>query len=223
MSRSRLAASAGLWWLGAWTALGALTAVVLVHRGAPLFTDAGLLSWSVHHRPTVAVAVGRGITATGTGVFPYLLAVSAGLLAGRTRRRRWYAVLLCVACLALGQALRAGLMTLVARPRPPGMFWETSASGWAFPSGHTTTSAVAAGLLVIALRARRPSGGRVLVVAVACWAVLVGLTRVYLGVHWSTDVVGGWLFALGWLGLCRAATASAPAERLARRWSANGP
>jgi membrane-associated phospholipid phosphatase len=193
--------------LGALIALGVLTMVVVGHDGAPLLWDSGLLNWSVHHRPDVAVALARGITGTGTEIVPYVLAVVAGVVAGRTSRQRLLAVSLCVACLGIGQALRYGLMATVARPRPPSAVWETHASGWAFPSGHTTTAALAAGLLVVAVYLRRPPGRTLLAVAIGIWGALVGLTRIYLGVHWFTDVVGGWLFALGWLGVCAAAAA----------------
>ncbi|MER5583306.1 phosphatase PAP2 family protein [Streptomyces asoensis] len=202
MRGDRTAARAGGCGLGAWAAFGLLTAVVVGHDGRPLPVDRALLSWSVGHRPDVALAFARGVTATGTGVVPFVLAAVAGVVAGRTPRQRTLAVALCLGCLGAGQALRYGVMTLVARPRPPLTDWQTHASGWAFPSGHTTTSALAAGLLIVALRVRGARGGAPLAVAAGAWAALVGLTRVYLGVHWFSDVVGGWLFAAGWLGVC---------------------
>ncbi|MCH0565888.1 MULTISPECIES: phosphatase PAP2 family protein [unclassified Streptomyces] len=202
MSRRTAARPPGLTGLGAWILFGALTALVLARGGTPLGPDDRLLSWSVGHRPPPAQFLARGVTFTGTGAVPYLLAATAGLVASGPGRHRLRAVALCVACLAAGQALRYGLMELVQRARPPRADWATHATGFAYPSGHTTTSAVTAGLLIAALTLRAPRGATPLRIAVACWGVSVGLTRVYLGVHWSTDVVGGWLFATGWLGGC---------------------
>jgi undecaprenyl-diphosphatase len=79
--------------------------------------------------------------------------------------------------------------------------WLTSASSWAFPSGHATQSlstfaAVALVATVFLQSARRP--------ALAIAAVLaagVGCSRVYLGVHWATDVLAGWLAAACWVSL----------------------
>ncbi|WP_119582408.1 phosphatase PAP2 family protein [Streptomyces europaeiscabiei] len=201
MKRGDLSDLAGSVGLGAWTAFGVLTMIV-IGDGQPLYADEDLLSWSVTHRPDMAVALARGLTATGTGVIPYVLAVLAGIIAGRTLRRRALAAALCLGCLGAGQAARYGVMALVARPRPAHADWATHASGWAFPSGHTTTAALTAGLLVISVFVRAPRGRTLLALVFGCWGALVGLTRVYLGVHWFTDVVGGWLFALGWLGLC---------------------
>ncbi|MGW7237856.1 phosphatase PAP2 family protein [Streptomyces sp. NPDC054804] len=202
MNRKKTAEFAGSIGLGAWAGFAVLALVVTGRHGAPLAVDRALLAWSLAHRPEVAVAVARGLTATGTGVVPYALAVVAGLLVGRTPRQRIAAVLFCVTCLALGQAARYGVLELIARARPPQAYWRTHAYGWSFPSGHSTTSALAAGLVVLALGIRAPRGRTPWCVAVACWGLAVGTTRMFLGVHWCTDVIGGWLFAVGWLGVC---------------------
>ncbi|MFR0355016.1 phosphatase PAP2 family protein [Streptomyces sediminimaris] len=202
MNRRDTAGTAGSVALGAWAAFAVLAAVVVGRHGVPLRPDSGLLHWSVGHRPVVAQAVARGVTDTGTGVIPYLLILLCGLAVGRTARQRLVTALLGLACLAVGQALRYGVMTLIHRPRPAGADWATHASGWSFPSGHTTTSAMTAGLLVLAIALRAPRGTPLLRITIGCWALAVGLSRIYLGVHWLTDVLGGWLFATGWLAVC---------------------
>lgn len=58
-----------------------------------------------------------------------------------------------------------------------------------------------AGLLIAALLLRDARPPRTAVVLIALWGAAVGLTRVYLGVHWFSDVIGGWLFATAWLAL----------------------
>jgi undecaprenyl-diphosphatase len=68
------------------------------------------------------------------------------------------------------------------------------AAGFSMPSGHTTTATFAAGLLCLGMARAFSGSWRVAVMAVlAVWAVVDGAGRVYLGVHWATDVVAGWL------------------------------
>jgi undecaprenyl-diphosphatase len=193
-----------------------LAVIVAVRHGTPFGLDHSANLWAADHRPPAARTAARAVTATGTGVFPYVCAVVAGVIAaGRELRRRLWAVLVALVVLGLGQAVRYGLMHAIGRPRPPVADWATYASGFAFPSGHSTTSALAAGLLIWAVvHAVRPSATRNAVVAVpVCWAVAVGLSRIYLGVHWVTDVLGGWLFAAAWVCLCAAVVPRVPALR----------
>ncbi|WP_406341357.1 phosphatase PAP2 family protein [Streptomyces sp. NBC_00648] len=191
-----------------------LTVAVTVRDGAPLPGDRASHAWASAHRPPVALATARAITATGTGALPYLLAVGAGLLAGRDARQRLCAAAGALAVLALGQAVRYGVMNAVARPRPAMADWATHASGHSFPSGHATTAALTAGLLVWGVTARSRSASAHLTAGlILLWGAAVGLSRVYLGVHWLTDVLGGWLFAAVWLTLGTLVTARhVPAE-----------
>lgn len=182
-----------------------LLALMLAHRhGAPYALDRTTHAWSLHHRPGPLRDLARAVTATGTGPVPYLCALAAGFVAGHSQgtRDRLLAAAATLGFLAAGQALRYGVLHIAARPRPPVADWAAPASGDAFPSGHTTTSALAAGLLAWALlRTLPPARARVAAVLLTCWAITVGASRVYLGVHWATDVLGGWLFALTLLAL----------------------
>ncbi|MBQ0826742.1 phosphatase PAP2 family protein [Streptomyces tagetis] len=121
-------------------------------------------------------------------------------------RDRWTAVWLAVTC-AVGSVLQQVLKAAVDRPRP---FWARpvdSASYAAFPSGHAMTATVVCGALVWLLyRLGAPRGARRTASAAAVVCVVgVGATRVWLGVHWPSDVVGGWL--LGGLLVALAALA----------------
>ncbi|MFI9051112.1 phosphatase PAP2 family protein [Streptomyces sp. NPDC053427] len=184
-------------------ALFAAAAVLdAVRHGAPLAFERAAHHWATAHNGEPVRSLARALTASGTGVIPYLMAVLGGLLAGRDTLGRLRAAVCALAVLALGQALRYGLMELLARPRPPVADRLTHASNYAFPSGHATTSALAAGLLAwgIAHRAR-PGTARTWGTVLALWALAVGATRVWLGVHWPGDVLAGWLLAATVLAL----------------------
>ncbi|MGW4652688.1 phosphatase PAP2 family protein [Kitasatospora sp. NPDC004289] len=186
-----------------------LTAVLALHGFAPLAGELRIHHWVTEHRPAWAVHLAAAVTFLGTGAPPYLAALAAGLLLARhrpasaTRRERLVLVLAPLLVLAAGQLVRNGLMRLFARPRPPVADWiAASPSGHAYPSGHAFTSAVAAGLLAWALlRTTRAGHGVPLAAATVATAAAVGLTRIYLGVHWPADVLGGWLLAALWLAL----------------------
>ncbi|MEU7137006.1 phosphatase PAP2 family protein [Streptomyces sp. NPDC046261] len=179
-------------------ALAVLTALVVAARGVPFPVDAALHDAALERRSAGAVDVAKLLTDTGTGLAAYTLAALAGWIACHRAR----VVLASVAVLALGQLVRMTVRVTVDRPRPPLADRVTDSSGAAFPSGHATTSAIVAGLLAWALlRVAPPLAGRVAAACCALWAIGVAATRVYLGVHWPTDIVGGWLLATCWLVL----------------------
>ncbi|WP_432053849.1 phosphatase PAP2 family protein [Streptomyces sp. bgisy022] len=107
---------------------------------------------------------------------------------------RWTAVWL-VLTVALAAALQQGLKAAVGRARPVWPDPVDSAHYAAFPSGHAMTATVVLGLLLWLLHRRgaTPAVWRTAVAVAAVSLVGVGLTRVWLGVHWPTDVLGGWL------------------------------
>ncbi|MFG2715378.1 phosphatase PAP2 family protein [Streptomyces goshikiensis] len=180
--------------------LAALVASACAAHGAPFGVDEALHRWVLEHRPRWAVGLAVAVTVTGSGVPAYLLAMLAGAMTVRTDR--WRGALAGPLALVSVQLPRIALASWLARPRPPADAWAWSADGYAMPSGHTTTSGAVAVLLTAAVyRAVRGRARRLLLVIPTLWAVAVGVSRVYLGMHWPTDVLAGWLLIALWAGL----------------------
>ncbi|MFE5732412.1 phosphatase PAP2 family protein [Streptomyces sp. NPDC056528] len=144
-----------------------------------------------------------------------LAAGTAVLLWWRRERRL---ALWLVGTSVLAVLLQQGLKALVGRERPRWPDPVDSAHYAAFPSGHAMTATVTCGLLlwVLALHWRDGWRGWGALAGAAVVSVLgVGCTRVYLGVHWPSDVVGGWL--LGWFCVAVAILAYRGTERRGAR------
>ncbi|MER5914461.1 phosphatase PAP2 family protein [Streptomyces sp. NPDC001982] len=111
------------------------------------------------------------------------------------RRAAWWTAVWLAAFCALGTVAQQSLKAAVGRPRPVWPDPVDSAHYAAFPSGHAMTATVVCGLLLWLLH--HFGAGRVLWRTAVVLSVVsvagVGLTRVWLGVHWPSDVVGGWL------------------------------
>jgi membrane-associated phospholipid phosphatase len=112
------------------------------------------------------------------------------------RRSAWWPALWLAGTTALGTLLQQGLKAAVDRDRPVWSDPVDSAHYAAFPSGHAMTAAVVCGMLLWLLRlyGAGPVLWRIALTVAAVSVVGVGLTRVWLGVHWPTDVLGGWIF-----------------------------
>ena len=142
------------------------------------------------------------LTAFGspTGLLLVCFAVTLFLLLARRLRT----ALFLVAATAGGMALGSLLKQLYARPRPnvvPHLVDVTSSS---FPSGHATDSAIVY-LTLAALLARnvQQRGVRAYIIGFAILlTLLIGVSRVYLGVHYPSDVVGGWTIGAAWALAC---------------------
>jgi len=126
----------------------------------------------------------------------------------------WLALWVVVTC-ALGTLVQQGLKAAVGRERPVWPDPVDSAHYAAFPSGHALTATVVCGLLLWLLHLY--DGGRTLWRTASALAVVsvvgVGLTRVWLGVHWPSDVVGGWLIGALMVALAVASYEKWPGAR----------
>lgn len=130
-----------------------------------------------------------------------LLAVLVGLVEVLARRPHLAAA--AAATIGLAAIANSTLKLVVARPRPELLPPVVVEPGYSFPSGHTLSAAVAYGVIaVLVARSTLPPVVRAVAIGVlGAVVVAVGLSRIYLGVHYPTDVIGGWLTGLAWVVL----------------------
>jgi undecaprenyl-diphosphatase len=184
--------------------LGALLLYTL--SGAVVALDravAAALNGLVAPHPSV-VALLRGVTRIGdtmTGVV--VLSTLALYLLARERRRLVAFVLVTgVGALALGTTVKA----LVGRVRPIVEAPVATAPGASFPSGHTLTTTVTVGVLLLVLLPTAPVRARRALIGCGAMVIaVVAFTRIALGVHFLSDVVGGAALGIGWLAVTAAA------------------
>lgn len=117
--------------------------------------------------------------------------IIVGMLWRKTRQR---AVWLFVAAIG-GTLLNVLIKQIFVAPRPDLLPHLDIVNSYSFPSSHAAANLALYGAL--AMLAGRPVG----YVGAACVAVLIGISRVWLGVHWPSDVMAGWIEAIGWLSL----------------------
>lgn len=175
--------------------------LLAVAAGAWLVTQTSLVpgwdqevsSWVAAHRPGWLVSVARVVTDLGSFAFLLPLTIGAGIVLAVAGR--WRSAWRPVATLMLAATIGAWVKGEIARPRPAEDLWAAFAPGFGYPSGHSAQSAAAWLALAFAVGARWPARRTRILAAAIVVVAAVGLSRVILGVHSTTDVLAGW--ALG--------------------------
>jgi len=139
------------------------------------------------------------VAATELGDVQVLLPVILASLAWFVWRRLWRTSLYWFAAVGVAEVLVKVLKLALHRPRP-GLFYN-GVDSFAFPSGHATMSVVTYGFLAFLICRNQRAPVRLLIATTTASGIaLIALSRMYLGVHWASDVIAGASFGLAWIG-----------------------
>jgi membrane-associated phospholipid phosphatase len=171
--------------------------------------DDAVRTWVLSHQVAGVVEAFRLITRAGSANVLTVLAVAMAAWLWRSRGRHIAAVL--VTAPAVATALFVGIKDLFQRVRPAGAV-PLHLVSYSFPSGHATASTAVLVTLAYVLAREGLLSHEVALLVGFFGPLLVGLSRIYLDVHWTTDVLGGW-----GLGLVVAALSAAAYEHMRAR------
>ena len=197
--------------LALWIFLG-ITKDVL-HNDPITQLDSTLLDWMQAHHGPAADQIFRALSALGSPLVMITVAVGVAVFLVISKQR----LMLEGWLLAVGGGLLLNnvVKNAIHRPRPhaaAGLY-----QGWSFPSGHAMGSLIVFGMLAYLLILLGPRNRRAQVAIVGCATLLIlaiGLSRLYLGAHYFSDVVGGYAAGMLWLSACISGL------EVTRRWRA---
>jgi undecaprenyl-diphosphatase len=175
-----------------------------VRHGRTQQFDDTVLRWMAAHQSKPKDAVMVEITSLGTGVVVGMIVLVAGMFLWLNHHKH-SAILLIAATLGgivLDNLLKIGFN----RPRPQVFQWGTYAMSSSFPSGHAMSSVIVYGTVAyLAARLQQRLASRILTMAVAAiMIVAICFSRLYLGVHYPSDVLAGVVIGLAWAAFCMA-------------------
>lgn len=190
---------------------------VNITAGAPSGLDTQVATWFHQHTTPALTSATIAITFLGS---PLLLG-SASVIFGLFLmwRRSWDRLLSLVLTMGGGLLLNVLLKILFHRHRPGIEPPLVTATGYSFPSGHVIASTLFSGVIVstIVLSANARLWRIGLFGMLLVYVLLIALTRLYLGAHYLSDVLGAMAAGVGWSAFCLTAM------KIARRWPGESP
>lgn len=188
-------------WLVVLLALDVLTVIGRLVVPAVSSTDLSIHNWLVAQRTPAGGVLVTAFTNLGQ-TLPMLVigVITTAILCARYRRAQVWLVMVIVPIGSVGLTESLKAIFRLARPDVVGAVAPFEDS-YSFPSGHTLNSTAIIGALayLTCWLVRRAWVRVAAVAAVTAWAMAMGLSRVYLGHHWPSDVLLGWTLGLTWL------------------------
>jgi undecaprenyl-diphosphatase len=175
-----------------------------VRSGATQAFDVTVLRWLHAHESKALTYAAVELTYLGTGIVVLTVVGVTALLLWNTAHK--HSARLLLAAVAGSIVLNNVLKLLFDRPRPDVFVWQTTALSSSFPSGHAMSATVCYGTVAyLAARLQKHHWARALTLGSAALLILlICVTRMYLGVHYPSDVIAGMLVGLAWAGFCMA-------------------
>lgn len=175
-----------------------------VQSGATQTFDDAVMTWLANHQNPTVQRIMLELTALGTGTVVAMIVIVSGMFLWLNKHKH-SAILLLVATfggLLLNNLLKLGFD----RPRPQIFKWSTYAASSSFPSGHAMSAVIVYGTVAyLAARLQQRPGSRILTLSFAALIILlVCASRLYLGVHYPSDIAAGLIIGLAWAGFCMA-------------------
>jgi len=208
-SDSRFARRHPTEYLTAYAIVGAIAVIVLIAlflfigheiptHDALTRGDAAINAWMDSHNTEPGETIFTWVSYIGAPVLAVTVAISLIVFA---RRHDWFHVCAVALVTGGGLALSTILKLVFHRARPLTAAEFMTHPSYSFPSGHSMNSMIAYGFLLVLLLDRVHERGRRVALVLGGVVVIgaIGFSRVYLGVHFLTDVVGGWLAGAAWL------------------------
>ena len=180
---------------GVVVAIGLVTLVAISKIGEDVFAgestafDKGVQRWMLAHQSPPVATFFLWVTRLGGLSGMIIVSLGAALSLWRRNQRRLVAIVLLAPGIAAGAF--SLVKTIYARPRPIGLGGVVPSS-YSFPSGHATASAAICCTVAYLFWRERIVPRPVALLFAAVTPLLIGISRLYLNVHWATDVLGGW-------------------------------
>ena len=171
----------------------------VVADGATQRLDERVLSWFEAHRTPLRDEVMGQITTLGDGIVLWMLVIVSSVFLWQTKHR-WSVAVLLIGVIG-GSFLNEALKVAFGRPRPGDVLHLDAVSSLSFPSGHAMVSLITYGSVayLVARLEPTPRLRRTTWLVTSIIILAIGISRLYLGVHYPSDVIAGFLAGLAWL------------------------